>query len=644
MALIGKFSETPFTDLIQFYTASRQTVAVTVSLPDGPGGGESEDGVFYIEDGDVVDAWLGDAVGRDAIRRALRMSGGSFRVEPNIRTAERTVSEPWRQLLLEELVYLDEERRPGRKPPPPSAPTPAPAKPAAATPPRLQPVASGTSSPPKLQPVTSGTPTPPKLQPVASGTPNPSRLEPATSGTPAPSRLEPATSETPLPVQAAPAEAAPAPASPAGERKGMSPAVLGGIAAAVVAAAVVAVLATRSGSKEAPPSKAPASAAQPAAEAAATAGKASTAVVPTLTFGMASPLYGADLELGRGMKVGIELAFAAANEAGGIHGKRLALVALDDGNEPARTADVMRELLETRKVFAIVGNAGTATAAAALPAVLDKKVPFVGALGGAALRKEPPDRYVFVYRPSISEETAAAVRYLVDVRRLEPADIAVFVQDDEFGQAGWAGAAQQLKAYGRDPEKALRVTYRRNSADVDDAVKKLRAAKGVKAVVMAATHGPGARLIERIAASAPGTVFTNVSSVDVAQFADDLAGAKVPLASDNVVVTQVVPLPSSRATAVIRYRNMLQKYASTESPGALSLEGWVVGTLLVEALKGAGPNPEPEKLVEALEALHGLDIGIGGPLGFSRTDHQASHKVWGTALDPSGTWRQIDLQ
>jgi len=114
MALTGKFSETPFTDLVQFYASSRQTVAVTVSLPDGRG----EDGVFYIEDGDIVDAWLGDAVGRDAVRRAIRLADGCFRIEPDIYAAERTITEPLRQLLLEQVVQpgRPSSQRPPRRP------------------------------------------------------------------------------------------------------------------------------------------------------------------------------------------------------------------------------------------------------------------------------------------------------------------------------------------------------------------------------------------------------------------------------------------------------------------------------------------------------------------------------------------------
>jgi hypothetical protein len=119
MARTGNLSETPFTDLVQYYASSRQTVALVVNLPDGQG----EDGIIYIEDGEVVDAWLGDAVGRDAVRRATRLADGTFRVEPDICTAERTISEPLAQLLAEGTMHLDEEPREGRAaaPPAPSA-------------------------------------------------------------------------------------------------------------------------------------------------------------------------------------------------------------------------------------------------------------------------------------------------------------------------------------------------------------------------------------------------------------------------------------------------------------------------------------------------------------------------------------------
>ena len=179
---------------------------------------------------------------------------------------------------------------------------------------------------------------------------------------------------------------------------------------------------------------------------------------------------------------------------------------------------------------------------------------------------------------------------------------------------------------------------------MDGAVERLRkAGPTLKGVVMVASSRAAARLVEKVLTFAPAAVFTDTSNADSAQLAEELVGARVPFA-DNVVVTQVVPLPTSRSSAVMRYRALLEKHALGEVPGALSMEGWVVGTLVVKALESAGPEADPEKLVIALEGLQGFDIGVGVPLGFSRTDHQASHKVWGTVLDKAGAWRQIDLE
>src|SRR5205823_13123317 len=78
-----------------------------------------------------------------------------------------------------------------------------------------------------------------------------------------------------------------------------------------------------------------------------------------IILGMAAPFSGPAKELGRGMKTGVDIAFAAANEAGGVNGRKLRLIALDDGYEPERTTLVMKELAEKRGVFGFIGNVGT---------------------------------------------------------------------------------------------------------------------------------------------------------------------------------------------------------------------------------------------------------------------------------------------
>jgi hypothetical protein len=95
---------------------------------------------------------------------------------------------------------------------------------------------------------------------------------------------------------------------------------------------------------------------------------------------------------------------------------------------------------------------------------------------------------------------------------------------------------------------------------------------------------------------------------------------------------------------VLRYQQALAASGVGEVPGFVTLEGWLVGNLLAEGLRRAGKDLDPEKLVAALEGIRDLDLGIGARLGFSPSEHQASHKVWGTTLQPDGSWRQIELE
>jgi branched-chain amino acid transport system substrate-binding protein len=362
-------------------------------------------------------------------------------------------------------------------------------------------------------------------------------------------------------------------------------------------------------------------------------------------FGQVAPFSGAARELGRQMKVGLDVAFAAANEAGGVAGRKVKLVAFDDGYEPSRTLAAMKELAEKRRVLGFVGNVGTPTTAVALPYALERGMVFLGAFTGTKLlRNDPPDRFVFNLRASYQEETAAVVKYLLEVRRFRPAQVAVFAQEDAFGDDGFAGVAKTMRRYRQDPAKLLRVGYKRNTVDVTEAVKTVvKNAPHLRAVVMVGTYRACAKFIEKVKESGAQLVFTNVSFVGSNELAEEL----VPLGArfaDGVIVTQVVPLPTSSATAILRYREALARHTPGERPDFISLEGYLAGTLLVEALKRAGKNLTSDTLVEALEGIRGLDLGIGVPLTFGPSEHQASHRVWGTVLDGTGAYKTLDLE
>jgi branched-chain amino acid transport system substrate-binding protein len=364
-----------------------------------------------------------------------------------------------------------------------------------------------------------------------------------------------------------------------------------------------------------------------------------------IKFGIAAPFSGASKELGRQMKLGIDTAFNRVNDAGGVNGRVLRLVAADDNYEPTKTPDAMKQLGEKEQVFGFIGNVGTPTAAVAVPWALERRMLFFGAFTGSnILRRDPPDRYVFNYRASYAEETDAVVRYLVKMRRLQPRQIAVFAQQDSYGDAGFAGVAKAFRSLGVPDTAILRLNYQRNTVDVDDAVNQLRAQKlPIKAVVMVATYRAAARFIEKTRDLYPGLTYTNVSFVGSTALADELM-LLGPRYAKDVIVTQVVPAVSGYSSVVLEYKNALAKYFPGEAPDYVSLEGYVSANVLVQALRRAGPQLDTEKVIDQLESMRNLDMGLGASLNYGRAEHQASHKIWGTSIDETGNYQPIELE
>lgn len=366
------------------------------------------------------------------------------------------------------------------------------------------------------------------------------------------------------------------------------------------------------------------------------------------------------------MKLGLETAFSLANSEGGIHGRKVRLVALDDGYEATRATTTMQDLLNGRKVFAVVGNVGTPTSVVAAPIASKEKAIFFGAFTGApALRQDPPDRYVFNYRASYREETAASIKYLVTVQKIPIDRIVVFAQEDSFGDAGYEGVVKAVRQLDRDAGDVFRVGYKRNTTDVEGAVAQLlkyhqktevvqkskqpgdyvRVARHpVRAVIMVSTYKAAARFIQQVRERAHGTkpLFFNVSFVGTEALADDLKGLGGNLC-EGVYVTQVVPTATSGATGVRRYRDALAAFQPQAQPGFVSLEGFIVGSVFVEAMKRTGPELTTERLIDTIEQFTRVDLGFGAPLSYSLSEHQGSHKVWGTRLDSNCVAQPADL-
>jgi ABC-type branched-subunit amino acid transport system substrate-binding protein len=344
---------------------------------------------------------------------------------------------------------------------------------------------------------------------------------------------------------------------------------------------------------------------------------------------MSTALSGPAQALGQGMQAGVEAYFNKVNAAGGVHGNSLKLIAIDDGYEPSKAAPNMRKLIDELQVISVVGNVGTPTAIVTVPIANEKKTLLFGAFTGAGvLRKTPPDRYVINYRASYAEETAAMIDGLLSAG-IKPEEIAFFTQNDGYGDAGYKGAISALKSKGfAGTHKLAHGRYTRNTLNVEEALSVILDAKvEPRAVIMVGAYAPNASFIKIAREDFPDTLFLNVSFVGSVALARELGDA-----GEGIIVTQVVPDFNSDLPGVVEYRQAMKTYAPDKVPGFVSLEGYIVAKIFVEGLKKSGPEQTRESIIDGLQSLGNLDVGIGETLKYSASEHQGSHKVWPTII------------
>ena len=138
-------------------------------------------------------------------------------------------------------------------------------------------------------------------------------------------------------------------------------------------------------------------------------------------------------------------------------------------------------------------------------------------------------------------------------------------------------------------------------------------------------------------------IFSSVSFVGAQALAEELMGMG-PKVAEGVIVTQVVPLPTSKSTAVLKYQALLPKYSVGEKPDFVSLEGYLAAQLMIDGLRRAGRELTMETFIDSLEGMKGIDLGVGATMSFGMSEHQASHKVWGTILDAAGNFQPLELE
>jgi len=315
------------------------------------------------------------------------------------------------------------------------------------------------------------------------------------------------------------------------------------------------------------------------------------------------------------------------NKEGGIYGRKIKVIAYDDGYDPPRCVANTQKLIVEDGVFALFCYVGTPTTVKIIPIVDEAKVPLVGMFTGANALREPLNRYLINVRASYYQETGAAVKHLVEDLKIKR--IAVFYQYDAYGFDGLRGTEFALKKYDLVP--VATGTYIRGTLNIEEGLKRIFNAKA-KAVVMIGTYDPCAKFIKLAGTINFNPLFYNVSFVG----ADELA-RRLGKEGEGIIVTQVVPPlehPSSEnhLWGAVEYTRLLKQYYPDDIPNFVGLEGYINARVLVEGLRRAGRDLNREMFINAIESIQNYDLGIANTLSFSPSDHQGLERVYFTRL------------
>jgi len=336
----------------------------------------------------------------------------------------------------------------------------------------------------------------------------------------------------------------------------------------------------------------------------------------TLVIGQSAPLTGANAELGNDIRNGALAYFAKVNAAGGVHGRKIELTTLDDGNQVPRAEANTKKLVEETGVFALFGYASATLSRPALPTVDKHGVPFVGPFTGADPMRVF-NKSVYNIRGSYAEELEKIVDHFesLGIKRFS-----IVYYDDVVGKENYAAVDRALK--------------KRNLQVVSVASFKDRAKPDIEAGVKEVAKGrPDVVILTTLYKATADFVRAAKSSGLSAQMASNSFPGASPLAKElgkdgsGVIVATVVPPPGKRSLPIVQeYQAAIEKQLGKKEYSFTSLESYIGAKVIVEALRRAGPKPTREAFMHALDGLKGYDTG-GYLVSFSPTDHNGSSFV-----------------
>jgi branched-chain amino acid transport system substrate-binding protein len=188
----------------------------------------------------------------------------------------------------------------------------------------------------------------------------------------------------------------------------------------------------------------------------------------SILIGSCSALDGPARFLGNQTVLGATAYLHSVNDEGGVYGRKVQLLAFDDGYDPEKAPACFKRMTK-EGVFGLGFFVGTPTAKVYVPMAQEEKIPVVGLFTGAQMLYEPLKHYIINVRASYFDETREEVEKLwaVDIHK-----IGVIYQDDAFGKTVLDGVKLALQKHNSAPVGLG--TFARNTTDVDEALKRSR--------------------------------------------------------------------------------------------------------------------------------------------------------------------------
>ena len=349
-----------------------------------------------------------------------------------------------------------------------------------------------------------------------------------------------------------------------------------------------------------------------------------------IAFGQVAPFEGPAATIGIAIRAGILAAFEEANKAGGFKGRKLVLIPEDDSYEPEKSIQATKKLVNSGRIFALIGSIGTPTSAVIQPIASEAGVPFIGPFTGAQFLREPFDPNTVNLSASYYQETETMVERLAVDRGVSR--VAVLYQDDAMGRAILAGVHQALAHWGMQP--VAEGTFERNTLAIKSALLKIQRARP-EAVILAGMYKPCAEFI-KLARDVKLDALLLMGSYSGGNALPREAGP----AAGGVIVTQVMPLPDDETLPVTaRYRTALSAIAPSVQPGFVTFQAYLTARLTIAALEKERGEPTRRDFLYTIFS-NSFDLG-GVNYAFGPSNNQGSNKVFMTVIQPGGKFKLV---